>query len=762
MNKKIKSLMLVASSLLVGACSNATIDEERTIILEVNSDVIPTFTSNFGDGSYDSSTNKYTHKISSIKDLYITLSHDDLKSITVHIPTIEMQQATIIKEVEFGDELDAEIEITVEGVKTLEGLNIVNSENIKNLKIGDRNKFKFTLPSREEDYTLNFTLPGYKDFEVKITEDDLISGMANISTIALNIDQAYIALDGSGYSYKIYASSTNKLIASGSKDNYDSNREYIILENTDSYYAYTYNYNTGKENLYKVNANDDFIIKENSGSYNYNGYLNLTLNDEPYHYSYAIYDKINNRFTGSSIYNNISYLGLVVKNKENEWYYFDEITTTHENEDTYTQYFELDFSKAVPVDFKVKRIHSFTNEIISDEIEDHFYTYDHYDSLYFENNVFNVTVYENEGGKMNINLYDQDDNLIHVLPVDIDSYFNGEILSGRIDKIPYQFPLFKEDVQYNNGNFTYTGKVNINTDISLMEIIYINEFGYSSGLNQSSYIMAPDGTPILKTDLDDGKSYFELEANLAYTLYNDNQSFDFTLSNSDIERGQIVIFDQKLSSLRVKVEDGYHLILSNQIDLYPDSNGIINFPYNNKESQVEFNLSNGDVSIRFNKQINGNETIELGAFYAIDLGNYETIYDDTGYNLYYSYSEKDNKYYYYIDWLTNSTSIKTSLHLNENYYEYVYLDVEDFSYDSSKKANYYSFIEEASHILLGSAHYLNITNYIYYDGYYYLFSDSVVEYNGNTYDLSTYSSKYLNVDFEYNEGYYPTFTPVNN
>ena len=170
-----------------------------------------------------------------------------------------MKQETIVKEVEFGDELDAEIEITVEGVKSLEGLEIVNSENIKNLKIGDRNKFKFTLPSREENYILNFTLPGYKDFEVAISKDDLISGMANISTIALNMDQVSIALDGSNYSYKIYSSSTNKIVASGSKESYNTDREHIILENADSYYAYTYNYNTGKENLYKINKKNKNI-----------------------------------------------------------------------------------------------------------------------------------------------------------------------------------------------------------------------------------------------------------------------------------------------------------------------------------------------------------------------------------------------------------------------------------------------------------------------------------------------------------------------
>ena len=38
-----------------------------------------------GNGSYDESTGKYTHKINSIKDVYITLSYEDLKGSIVEM-----------------------------------------------------------------------------------------------------------------------------------------------------------------------------------------------------------------------------------------------------------------------------------------------------------------------------------------------------------------------------------------------------------------------------------------------------------------------------------------------------------------------------------------------------------------------------------------------------------------------------------------------------------------------------------------------------
>ena len=133
MRKITKYLMtLICLLTLTGCGSNTTIKEPRTIVLEVNSDVVPTFTSNFGTGTYDENTKRYTHTIDYIKDLYIFLSYDDLKTVSVHVPTSDMKDKVITKSVEFGEILDAEIEVTIEGVKTLEGLEIIDSEAYSN------------------------------------------------------------------------------------------------------------------------------------------------------------------------------------------------------------------------------------------------------------------------------------------------------------------------------------------------------------------------------------------------------------------------------------------------------------------------------------------------------------------------------------------------------------------------------------------------------------------------------------------------------
>ena len=94
--------MLVSLITLSGCENSLTIKEPRTIVLNIDSDVTPLFSSNFGNGSYNETTKQYTHTIDYLKDLYIFLSYDDLKTVTVHIPTSEMNEKTIMKKVDFG------------------------------------------------------------------------------------------------------------------------------------------------------------------------------------------------------------------------------------------------------------------------------------------------------------------------------------------------------------------------------------------------------------------------------------------------------------------------------------------------------------------------------------------------------------------------------------------------------------------------------------------------------------------------------------
>lgn len=754
MKTKTKLVSIALTTLLIGACSNnATIDEQRTIILEVDSEFIPTFSSNYGSGNYDPENGIYTHTIKSIKDVYITLSYEDLKPVTVYIPTSEMTNTTITKNIEFGDSLDAEVEVTIEGLKSLEGIEFEENTNISNLKLGKKNTFTFTLPSREENYQINFSIPGYREFTVDINKEHLVSGMAKLSAVALNSDQIYVALDGASYWYQIYSTSTNKLVSSGNKYSSPNNtREYVLLPNNDSYYILV-NYYNGNTDLYNLNQNEDFVIKGSISNTDY-GYLHVNFSEnENISPSYRIYDKVNKTLSYGTMTNMVSSLGLIVLDNNDNWVYIDEITTTHKGDDTNNHYYTIDYSKAIPIKFNITRMHTFTNEIISTGIEENFNIFDGWiDEAELIDDTFNITIHQNESQEITIDLYDKNNNTIGNIEYYVGMRFYESILSGTINyqgkKIPYQFPLFKEDLVYKNGTFTYIGKPIVNTDISLIEIVYINESGNIGWLPNSSYILGPDGLPILKTDINDGKTYFELEQDVNYTLHNNNKTYEFTLTENDYNNGNVIIWDSAAKYTPIKVPNDYYLIFDN-INLYPNSDNIVNYPLGEHKSNDEVILSNGIVTLRIDKPLHENQLIELKPFYTLALNSHMISYNEN-YKLTYT-QDNDGKLYYYIDHENDATTVVTNLYSEQN--GYLSIPLSNFIYNNDLKASYYSIEENSAYILTGDAHQLNYNNceYYIYDNKYYIKTGNIVRYNDVDYDLSIYSGKKLNVQI-YFEG----------
>ena len=77
-----------------------------------------------------------------------------------------------------------------------------------------------------------------------------------------------------------------------------------------------------------------------------------------------------------------------------------------------------------------------------------------------------------------------------------------------------------------------------------------------------------------------------------YEVDNEDKPYEFTLTNEDMERGQVIFYDSSLSIAKVKVHENYFINLYGT-NLTPDANGIINFPYRKDLSEVELCLSNG-------------------------------------------------------------------------------------------------------------------------------------------------------------------------
>lgn len=747
MKKTKKSIMALSAILLISGCSSKTIDEERTIILEIDSDVIPQFTTNFGQGSYDTISNKYTHTISSIKDLYITLSYDDLKTVTVHVPTSEMLEKTIVKQVSFGQELDAEVEITVNGVKTLEGITFTDNNDISNIKIGEKNKFKFDVPSRDKDYNIKFQLPGYKEFNVDIDKESIINGFANLNTVAMTNNQISVGIDGVDYSYKIYSYTTNNLVASGRRYTDSLSREYVLLDNDQDYYMEVNDYNSNQYmKIYKINSNEDKVIKLTASRRNHIGYIALKYNGTDYPMSYMLYNKNTKTLSYDSLYNSISEYGLIVKSYENKWIYFDNITDAICKPDRNTYDYELDFTKGTEVDFYVTRIHNFTSSIISSEIEENFNIHEQIEEITFNNNRFEVTIFTNETSSIDIDLYDYLGNKIKTITKYIYSNFYDDIVSGTIDyngrKVPYQFPLLKEDIIYENGEFSTNIKPVVDIQKSLIEFLFVNSNGSSDSLNGSSYIVDSHGVTILKTDIGNGRTYFQLEENESYTLYADNKKYEFILNPDDIHNGQFIIADENLNIVKFKAPENYTIELSKANGFYTsmNDNGIVKYYTTEEQGNVEICINNGDATICISKDFNINEIVELGYFYVLINDEYQNKYD-----LEYVFAGRsDFKYYYYFDTLEDALSKQINLeHVSNGESEYVALKETDFIYDQYINAYVFDFSKNVDYVLTGTIDILTFDDYYKTYNTYYLKGTNKIIYNGTEYDLSNYNSKYL-------------------
>lgn len=725
MKKISKYLVLLMSLITLSGCGNkTTIKESRTIILDVDSEVVPNFSSNFGSGSYNTTSKKYTHTIDYIKDLYIFLTYDDLKTVTVHIPTIDMNEKTITRTVEFGQKLDVEVEVTVEGVKTLEGLQILNNLNYSNLKIGKKNTFKLTLPSRDSEYNIKFTLPQYKEFDISLAKKDLVSGGVKVSTIALAIDQVYIGFEGNQYEYRIYSQNTNQIVSSGSNYENQSSTQYVVLPNTEGYYVKTSS-SSGKSELYKVNENENALFNLGSTSSYQTGYVNVVGAQQHSYYQSKLYNKDTKTLQNNNIiYGSLDSYGILVKSdQEDKWYYLNDLKSHVQKnpENDWDNKYQVNFSEMVEVAFDVTRIDYVTKEIISNEVENDFYYY--YDlHAQFNENVFYLDIEEVKEGTVSIDLYSKDNEKIKIISSEIYSYFTGDIFSGTVEyqgrTIPYVFPVFVQDLIYSNGAYSYPNQI-IDTDISMLSIKFVDDNGNIQTLGTSDYIMDEDQEVIMGTQVGNS-TYFELQAGSTYTFKRMNKEYTFTLSEEDIDAGYVFVMNETIEKVQFKVPKGHYLIASDLegMEFYPDANGIVSIPKIGN-GMIRVSLSNG-YATSYSKETDIPDGIiyEFLPFYVIDnlvieAGENYSSNEIEGTNgiIYYSVNPYDGATIEYLQ----TNAIRREKNSIDEFYK---VNLNEFEYNDEYKAYHYKNFEEMfDHIVEFEYEYL-IDELTWSDNYY--------------------------------------------
>lgn len=723
MKKFICLLIMICSALSLTGCGNKdTINTQKTIVLNIDSDVTPNFTSNYGTGTYNEKDKVYTHTIDYVKDLYIYLSYDDLKTVTVYIPTKEMNDNVIVKNVEFGKELDVEVEITVEGVKSLEGLEVDENLEYTNLSIGEKNKFKLILPSRKKDYNIKFTLPEYRKFEIKLDKEQLVGGTFQLNTMAIKEDEIYIGFKGEGYySYEIYSSSTNQLVNSNSFNSYSDKIQYVSLPNNDGYYVSVYG------NLFKVEKGKDKIIElENNISSAH--YLNINLDETlPEYYSKAyLYNYVNKTLSIGTSFDSLENLGLLL-NVNNTYLYMPNLKdkATADNEYTYSYNCNLTKTDFIEVDFELTKINRVTNEII---VKQNYGDINGNDndivSVNFDNNKFKISTFATKTGSVDIDLYNKENVKVTTITRTIDEWFKSQIISGTITyknkTIPYQIPVFLEDLVYENERYTYPNQV-IDTESVLTKIYIMDGDGglYDFGnMHYSPYIIDEDLEVVMGTTVA-YDTYFKIKEGKKYTLKSGNESYEFTPTKEDIDSGNIFILNGIGKFVEIKVPDNYFIKTFHQsILLYPNSNNIVKVPITKNETDISFYVSNGEVSYSFYERIEDLENLIIYPFYlvnngALSNGSEDYFVDNIG---------NESKVYYYIKPKENGvfptkvlSTIKkcTSVSCSESY-----INISEFTYNETYNAYYYDIEAKTDHKVLIKSDLYN--NYCKINGIYYM------------------------------------------
>jgi len=786
--KKIMNLLIILLCVItLSGCGNSnTIKVNRTIVLNINSEVTPNFTSNFGEGSYDEVNKRYTHNINYVKDLYIYMSYEGLKTETVYISTSEMDKEIVTKDVDFGKPLDVEVEITVEGTKTLEGLQISNSLTYSNLIVGKKNTFKFTLPSRSEDYNIKFTLPNFREFNINLNQEDLVSGSTKINAVAITNEQMYIGFTGNNYSYKIYSMTTNDLITSGNKWEDDNKVEYVLVNNNDSYYVETQDsdYQTA---VHKINQGVDTIIDLGSNrNNNMFGYLYINTQNEWYNDS-MMYDKTSKTLrTSHEIFGTLETTGLLLKNSQNKWFYMDSLLGKVLDRGNNWEYeYTLDYSDFVEVDLNVTRINTKTNEIISTGLESDIYLYKN-TSAEFNDNTFTLTVYEIDEATVYIDLYTLENDKIDTIEYTVYPYFKGNVYSKTITyegrTIPYQFPIFLEELVYDsiNDKYTYPDQT-IDTSVSYVQFKIIEEDGHINDLHTSynPYIMDEESNVIMYIEIG-GHIYFELVEGKQYTLNYNGKKYSFITTNNHIETGKILIVDEKAPIKMFKIPQDYTI----EIEGYEgygftrNSAGLIEVPMSNS-GWYYVTISNGYASIEDSIFAEENVSLyEFDAFYVLkgaDIrSDYNTYYTATnlGSNgIEYVYLEKYSEASMISDNLRTNITKVSSYNSEEEYT----ISKNNFVYNEEIKAYYYDLESEFDHVITFKDHlsrsYSNWSQeYLYYYDYdlgnykgyvnnnttieyeYYDYSDN--EYKTVTYTITSSDAKYIDMKIDTSSNLY--------
>lgn len=757
----------------LASCNKQSINVKRTINLSVSTDVTPTFSSNFGSGSYDPSTKVYTHTIDYIKDLYIYLEAPNLQTETVYIPTSEMEPEVISKSVTFGQNLKAKVKITIEGIKKIEDLNF-DSDLYSNLKIGNKNTFTFEIDDRTKNYNYHINLKGYRTYNLKITADQLKGGYLEKSVIACEEGYNYVEFYGCSYYYTIYDAETNDVYKSNSVWNQQMTSTYVFLDSNKEYYAKYNDYVDNSEHIVNLGKGKDTLLTLNDAktSNTYNGtYMNFEVPTRIANGNGYIYDKLANKLYSQSSYSGslsdygYVYAGSEENSNEVKYYYCDDLSKATLTQEDYTNKIILSESNLVLMEnVSINTYNKNDNSLIETKGPDCWLSFNDaaVDCVVGTNSIV-INKYGIPEGSLEIKIYDKNtlDYITtgqYYIPYNFRGGLYNDIITYNDRTIPVSYPIFEEDITYASANKYVMDPIYVDANITAIQLFMYSDDNINN-VSNNAFVYDTEYNVITSHTIGYNK-YYDVEPGVDYILSYDNKKYPFKVSQMNIDSGFVIIGD--IQYFKVNLPAGYHAIVGSYNNIsYNRSENKLYLPITTGNNYFSFEITNGTIKRNISIALPDYQTneITLDPFYCakgfnvntlvldgVNNGlNVQVVFDDT-----YFYPSNSTASIYNASTVQINTEIE---HIQGSNKEQVTLTRDDFTLNPENHTYEYDLLAQKDCMLMldGSMYpySFNIDDayYIPSKNAFYLNKDATITYNSTPIDLSLYASKYLTIKY---------------
>jgi hypothetical protein len=218
---------------LVGCSKEVSINSNAKIILNIDTEVMPEFTSSVGQGSFDITEMQYTLKVNDINPVKISLGAEGYETVVVDITSEELASKLVKKDVSFGTPLGAKVSIKVRTEVDMASVKVEGYEFIQ-----QDNEFIANVTSRDEEIIVKVSATDeYQTLSFTIKPDDMKTGLYENEVLLVKKDESIVKFSNSqnqkNFTTQLYNLSTS---ASYEPRVYKGDIYFVVNKDEELYY----------------------------------------------------------------------------------------------------------------------------------------------------------------------------------------------------------------------------------------------------------------------------------------------------------------------------------------------------------------------------------------------------------------------------------------------------------------------------------------------------------------------------------------------